>query len=202
MTAKMWDQRYGADGFAYGTDANDFLREVATELPLGPALCLGAGEGRNAVFLAGRPGAGAVTAVDSSKVGLAKASQLAAREGVPLTTVEADLRDFAFDQQWSVITSIFVHLPPDVRGAVHRSVVDALSPDGMFVLEWYSPSQLGKGTGGPPIEDLLLPLDAAQRELDGLELVIARELDREVHEGRFHTGWASVVQILARKSAS
>jgi hypothetical protein len=36
-------------------------------------------------------------------------------------------------------------------------------------------------------------------ELAGLELLIARELERDVVEGDSHTGRGAVVQILARK---
>ncbi len=47
----MWNQRYGSDGFAYGTEPNSFLAENA-KLLTGPVLSLAEGEGRNAVFLA------------------------------------------------------------------------------------------------------------------------------------------------------
>ena len=50
----MWDERYGQEGFAYGTEPNDFLVEVADRIPAGPVLCLAEGEGRNAVFVAAR----------------------------------------------------------------------------------------------------------------------------------------------------
>ena len=67
----MWDQRYSESGYAYGTQPNDFLREVEPRLPRGRALCLAEGEGRNAVYLAQR--GFDVVAVDQSSVGLAKA---------------------------------------------------------------------------------------------------------------------------------
>ena len=71
---EFWNHRYAMPGFAYGTEPNDFLREVAPTLK-GPVLCLGEGEGRNAVFLAQR--GLDVTAVDLSAIGLEKASMLA-----------------------------------------------------------------------------------------------------------------------------
>ncbi len=49
----MWDKRYAGETYAYGTQPNDFLRDNAQSLPVGDTLCLGEGEGRNAVFLAG-----------------------------------------------------------------------------------------------------------------------------------------------------
>ncbi|MEQ9651083.1 MAG: hypothetical protein RLO52_36610, partial [Sandaracinaceae bacterium] len=80
----MWDERYGKEGFAYGTAPNDFLREHAAKLPAGPVLCLADGEGRNGVFLAEQ--GYEVTSVDQSRVGLAKAATLAAERGVTIHT--------------------------------------------------------------------------------------------------------------------
>ena len=64
----MWDERYSAEEYAYGTEPNDFLAEYHHLIPSGKILCLADGEGRNAVYLA-RQGY-EVTAVDSSAVGL------------------------------------------------------------------------------------------------------------------------------------
>jgi hypothetical protein len=44
----MWDERYSGETHAYGTEPNDFLKEMAARLPTGKILCLGEGEGRNA----------------------------------------------------------------------------------------------------------------------------------------------------------
>lgn len=45
----------------------------------------------------------------------------------------------------------------------------------------------------------MMSLDDLTRELAGLEFLHAQELEREVHEGRYHTGLASVVQVVARR---
>ena len=37
----MWDERYAQPGFAYGTEPNEFLAEVAGHIPDGPVLSLG-----------------------------------------------------------------------------------------------------------------------------------------------------------------
>lgn len=196
----FWDERYSEPGYAYGTEPNDFLAEVAAALPPGPVLCLGEGEGRNAVHLAAR--GHAVTAVDASRVGLGKARALARERGVEIETVVADLADYAIrPAAWSGIVSIWVHLPPELRARVHRACVEGLVPGGAMVIEAYTPRQLAHGTGGPRDAILLLTLEALRRELEGLDFEITRELDREVHEGAFHRGLSSVVQVLARKPA-
>lgn len=193
-----WDERYAEPGYAYGTEPNEFLVSVAHEIPEGEVLCLAEGEGRNAVWLAQR--GHDVVAIDRSRVGLQKAEALARERGVSLTTVPADLATVTMGSGvWAGIVAIFMHLPPAVRAAVHRSVVQGLRPGGVYVLEAYAPRQLERGTGGPRAPELLVPLDDVRAELDGLDLLIAREMERDVTEGRFHHGHAVVVQILARK---
>jgi len=194
----MWDERYASDEYAYGTEPNDFLAEVASALPLGRILCLAEGEGRNAVHLATL--GYQVTAVDASAVGLAKAQQLAQQRGVAITTVVADLADFTIEAgQWDGIVSIFCHLPPDLRRQVHRSVVEGLRPGGVLVLEAYTPKQLDYNTGGPPVAEMTMTLEQLQSELEGLAFCNARETVRPVIEGRYHHGDGAVVQLVAEK---
>lgn len=196
----MWDQRYGEPGFAYGTEANDFLAANAERyLPRGgEILCLAEGEGRNAVFLA-RLGY-RVTGVDASAVGLEKAEKLAAQHGVRLHTVVADLGHFDLGlARWDGIVSIWCHTPAELRGRLHRSVVAALRPGGAFLLEAYTPKQLEYKTGGPRTAELLMSLDAVRDELAGLDFLVAEERIREIHEGKYHDGTSAVLQVIARK---
>lgn len=197
----MWDERYAGDDYVYGTAANDFLKAAVAGVPLGRALCLAEGEGRNAVFLAGL--GFDVLAVDSSAVGLRKAERLARERGVHIETLVADLADYRIEPgAWDLIVSIFCHLPPPIRRCLHHEVVAGLRPGGVFILEAYTPAQLQRGTGGPPTAELAMSLEALTDELDGLEFEHAVELERDVIEGRFHTGRGAVVQILAHKPAS
>lgn len=188
------------DGFAFGDEPNEFLhsQEALLQTRPGRALCLAEGEGRNAVWLA-RLGY-SVTAVDLSVVGLTKATVLAQRAGVQITTVHADLAEYGLgEQRWDLIVSIWCHLPPQLRAAVHRSVVAALKPGGLLVLTAYTPGQPARGTGGPANPELCMSLSALRAELDGLELLQAEEVVREVHEGRYHNGRSEVVQVVGRK---
>lgn len=195
-----FDARYAEPELAYGAEPNEFLASVAATIPPGPVLCLAEGQGRNAVFLAGL--GHAVTAVDRSTVGLARAAALAAERGVALTTRAADLAEFTIEPgAWSGIVSIFGHLPQPLRSRVHRSAAAGLRPGGVFVLEAYRPAQLGFGTGGPKDVSMLPTLEELRADLAGLDFVIGRELERDVVEGRFHTGRAAVVQVVARRAA-
>jgi len=194
----MWNERYSQPGYAFGKEPNDFLVQMISHIPQGRVLCLGEGEGRNAVYLAQQ--GYQVTAVDASPIGLEKAQKLAAERAVALDTTVADLADFVIQPDgWDAIVSIFCHLPPALRAQVHRQVVAGLRPGGVFVLEAYTPQQLAFKTGGPPKAELMMELTTLRQELAELELRHAVELERHIQEGQFHQGQSAVVQVLALK---
>lgn len=198
--SSKWDRRYATAAYAFGTEPNGFLVEVAPLIPAGPVLCLAEGEGRNAVWLAAR--GHEVTAVDSSQVGLAKAESLARRLGVKIATVAADLCAYTIAPGcWAGIVAIFAHMPPALRRAVHRAAASGLRPGGVFVLEAYTPAQAAYDTGGPSQPELLYRLEELRDDFAGLQIDIGREREREVFEGTLHTGLSAVVQVLARRRA-
>ena len=194
----MWEERYGVDDYVYGTAPNGFLAEHVTDLPVGNVLCLAEGEGRNAVFLAstGRR----VSSVELTEAGVAKTLRLAAERNVAVDATVGDLAEFDLGvERWDAVVSIFAHMPSAVRTDLHRRVVASLRPGGVFLLEAYTPDQIGRGTGGPMSDDLTMTLAGLRRELGGLEFEHGEELVREVVEGTHHTGIGSVVQVIARK---
>lgn len=198
MSRDFWNARYGEEGFAYGDQPNDFLRSVAARIPSGPVLCLAEGQGRNAVFLAGL--GHAVTAVDLSAVGLARARAFAASRGLTLETLEADLSTWvAPEARFSGVVATFAHLPPPARAHMLASAVRSLVPGGVLIFEAYTPRQLAFRTGGPPEVELLVEPEDLRRELSGLRFEVLEEVEREVVEGRYHTGRAAVVRALAVK---
>lgn len=196
---EQWDERYQSEQYFYGTEPNDFLKSQTHRLlPGASVLCLAEGEGRNAVFLAKQ--GFSVTAVDGSAQGFVKLQKLAAQAGVNVRTVIKDLAHFDMGQrQYDAIVSIWCHLPQPLRAEIHRRVVVALKPGGFFILEAYTPRQLQYKTGGPPNAAMLMTRDLLRTELAGLQVEIAQELDREIHEGKGHNGRSAVVQFVARK---
>jgi SAM-dependent methyltransferase len=196
----MWDERYSAKEYAYGTEPNTFLTASFQHLPKGRVVSLAEGEGRNAVFLAQQ--GYTVTGVDGSEVGLAKAKALADSRGVAAHWVHADLAYYELDEDaWDGIVSIFCPLPPAIRQALYRKVLAALKPGGVFLLEAYTPAQIQHGTGGGKSVELMQTAASLRAELPGLDFVHLVELERDVVEGVFHTGLGAVVQAIGVKSA-
>ena len=68
-------------------------------------------------------------------------------------------------------------------------------------MECYTPEQINNGTGGPPSPDFMYSKQILGDALDGqLEVTRNEELEREVVEGKYHTGKANVVQFIGKKA--
>lgn len=195
----FWDQQFGADGYKYGTQPNAFLMAHAHRLKLGSdVLVPGDGEGRNGAWLAGQ--GHRVTAMDGSAVGLEKARALAETRGVNLQTVQADLADWTpAPGSADAVVLIFVHLPPAIRLATHRRLVQALRPGGLLLLEAFHPRQLPLRSGGPKDEAMLYTLAMLRQDFDGLDECLGEEVETLLDEGPGHQGPAQVVRWIGRR---
>lgn len=191
----MWDEKYRAEEYVYGTEPNGFLKENFALIPQGNVLCLAEGEGRNAVFLAQQ--GYRVTAVDASFVGLEKAKKLADENNVSIELIHADLETYDLgEKKWDGIVSIFCHIPDLIRKKVHQNVVKGLKNTGVLLLEAYTPDQLKHKTGGPPTEEMMMSKKILEKELAGLKFRHLLELEREIMEGSHHFGIGAVVQAI------
>lgn len=196
--AGQWDDRYRQPDYFYGTEPNDFLASVAHRIPMGSVLCVADGEGRNSTFLSTL--GYEVSSIDISAVGVEKTRQLAEFRNVHVDAHIGDLATFDIGvRKWEGIVSIFCHLPHDLRRDLHRRIVSSLVPGGVVILEAYTPDQIGRGTGGPQLPELLMTASALREEFEELEILHLEELIRDVVEGSGHSGEAAVVQLIARK---
>ncbi len=199
MPQTFWDERFSEEGFVYGTEPNAFLVEQAGCLaPAARVLVPGDGEGRNGVWLAGR--GFNVLSVDASAVGIGKAKRLAAERGVDIATEVADLATW----KWPVaafdgVVAVFLHLPPAIRPIVHHCIVAALKPGGIVILEAFRPEQLVYGTGGPKDPAMLYEPRQLMSDFAGTEPLLLEETLIDLDEGKFHSGRAATVRLVARK---
>lgn len=194
----MWDERFSAEEYAYGTKPNDFLKDNFNTIPKGKVLSLAEGEGRNAIFLANK--GYSVTAVDASLAGIDKGKKLAKNSGVEVEFIHADLVDYDVGKnRWDGIISIFFPLPSLLRKALYKKVAHGLKKNGVFLLEAYTPEQLRFGTGGGNSIDSMQSKKSLVHELKSLNFDHLVELERNVIEGKYHTGMGSVVQAIATK---
>jgi SAM-dependent methyltransferase len=198
----FWDQRFAEPGYKYGTEPNAFLREQATRLTA-PAdvLVPGDGEGRNGVWLAQQ--GHRVTAVDASAVGLQKARELAATQGVTVTTELADLGDWSpAPASVDAVVLIYTHLPGTIRQGAHRRLAQGLRPGGWLLLEAFHPAQLAHSSGGPKDADMLYTPELLDADFAGLLApVLAWHGETTLSEGPGHQGLAQVTRWVGQRLA-
>jgi SAM-dependent methyltransferase len=198
----MWDDRFSAPGYLFGTEPAAFLRRHAHNLP--PAariLSVAEGEGRNAVWLA-RQGH-AVTGFDASAVGLDKARALAAEGGVTVDLQHADIDgwDWAPDA-WDAVLAVFVQFaPPPLRDRLFAGIARTLRPGGLLLLHGYAPRQVANGTGGPRAVENLYTLDLLRAAFPGWAELAAADYDAELAEGSGHAGPSALIDFVVRKPA-
>ncbi|GGF34130.1 methyltransferase [Marmoricola endophyticus] len=88
-----WEARYGGDDHVWSANPNGTLVAEASDLPVGRALDVGAGEGADALWLAER--GWAVTAFDISASALVRVGAEADRRGLRVERVRGDANDLA-----------------------------------------------------------------------------------------------------------
>lgn len=195
----FWDDRFSDDTYVYGVQPNQFIEEaVDTWLPAsGDVLALGAGEGRNAVYLA-RQGH-TVTAVDYSAEGLRKTRRLAGEWDVSVDTIQADVRDWTPDRAWDAVVVTFLHLPVPDRPPLYRLIRRLLRPDGLLVAEWFRPEQRTEGytSGGPPDPDMMVTPEELRTHFAAEGIVHLEEAEPMLEEG-MHRGAAATVRFVWR----
>jgi SAM-dependent methyltransferase len=196
-----WNERFSGEGFVFGTEPNRWLATQAARIvPGGRVLSLGEGEGRNAVWLAGR--GLRVEAVDGSAVGLQKASRLAAERGLTIGTTVMDLADFRpGPEPFDAVVLVFLHLPPGLREAVHRAAAESLRPDGVAIVEAFTPGQLAFTSGGPKQPDMLYTEGLLRRDFPGISWDVLEESRVDLDEGPGHQGPAAVVHGVGHRTA-
>jgi hypothetical protein len=199
---EMWNARYGAPEWAYGTEPNVYFRDKLSGLIPGKILLPAEGEGRNAAFAASR--GWAVEAFDLSVEGKNKADRLAADMGRRIEYVVADAMEVSYrPESVDVVAFIYAHFPWEVRKVVYPKLVASLKPGGMVILEAFGKKQLEyqphQASGGPKDADLLFSLDEIRELFPDFEVLEMLEGEVRLHEGLYHNGQGWVCRFLGVK---
>lgn len=196
---KMWDERFSQSEPVYGEAPNAFLAAESSRLPAGSALLVpGDGYGRNGIWLANQ--GFRVHTVDLSPVGVERARKSAQTAGVNMTIEQADLSTWAWPaNHFDGVVAIFLHLPPDLRTKVHASMLRAVKPGGLILLEAFSPAQLRHSSGGPKQVELLYTAGLLRQDFAPATALLLEEKETHINEGHMHSGPAAVVQAIFRK---
>jgi ubiquinone/menaquinone biosynthesis C-methylase UbiE len=195
-----WQSRYAVEEFVFGEAPNEFLVAKKQLLPKGgKVLAVADGEGRNGVWLA-RQGLD-VLSLDFSPNAQAKARSLAGRQGANLAFELADVHAWSYPENaFDAVVDIFTQFSsPEQRARKWDGMKRTLKPDGLLLLEGYTPKQLEHATGGPKVLDQLYTSEMLEAAFgDFARLEIAAE-ERAMSEGRGHSGMSAVIDLVGWK---
>ncbi len=196
---EFWDARYKEEGFAYGDEPNNFIRDSISQLDLmGNGLFPAEGEGRNAVFAAEHNWN--AYAYDISESGKAKAEELALKHN---TKIDYRLGGFLnIDYPENFFDALFfsyVHMPTSMKLNVFERHFKWMKADSFIVFEGFSINNLpyrekNPGVGGPDQEDMLYSVEELRSLLDFFKNLRVWEEEVILTEGKYHVGTAMVIR--------
>jgi len=125
---EKWNQRYAEDSYQKNNPVT-LIENWLPRLPVGRALDVACGAGRNALLLA--QAGYQVDAIDISSVGLDQARQKAEQQGLSIRWIEQDLdQAYAFDTDYDLIVVLWY-----VNLALITQLCDCLAPGGYLLCE-------------------------------------------------------------------
>lgn len=194
---QAWDERYSDSDLVWSAAPNPFLAEEVAGLSPGRALDLGAGEGRNAIWLAEL--GWDVTAVDFSDVAIGKARAIAEARGVRGTWVVEDLLSYhpqplGFD----LVILMYIHLQPQEWSRVLKSAAAGVGPGGTLLVIGHDSADIAYGVGGPQDPSVLYSAQDVVGAIEGFEIVRAGQVIRPVMTD---AGELNAIDILVRAVA-
>lgn len=194
---EFWNSKFSRDGFLYGIKPNTFIASKTKLLSRNSqVLCLGEGEGRNAVFFAKK--GFDVTAIDASDIGLSKLQQRAEEDNTKIKTLCMDLNEWEASHEYDVIVASYLHMYKDERNSLFEKIENSLKEDGYFIGEFFSTKQLNYSSGGPKDIDLLYTVDDFKNVFTLCEKDIKEQVTI-LDEGKGHQGEACVIRVVIQK---
>jgi SAM-dependent methyltransferase len=171
--ASDWNARY-ADKQQWSSAPNALVADLLADLPAGDAVDLAAGEGRHALWLAGR--GWRVTAVDFSEVGLARGRSQPGADRVTWVTADV-LRWETPPESLDLVLVAYLHVSGADFGALLQRAIGWLRPGGRLLSLGHDVDNLERGVGGPQEPAILHSVDrlapvAALLAVDRLEQVL------------------------------
>jgi len=179
VDADAWNARYSGTELVWGTEPNRFVAAELADLPPGRALDVACGEGRNAIWLAGR--GWQVTGVDFSAAGLDRAMRLAAGAGVA-DRVSFQLGDVVTGPlpagPFDAVVVAYLQLEGPRRRAALRLAAAAVAPAGTLLVVGHDTTNLTEGSGGPQDPQRLFSPEDVTADLAGLPGLVVEKAER------------------------
>ena len=181
-----WNQRYAEDSYRK-TNPVTLVSDWLPKIPVGRALDIACGAGRNAILLA-QTGF-EVDAIDISLEGLKRARETAAGQGLRINWIEHDLDEpYPFESNYDLIIVMwYVDL-----GLVNR-LCEYLKPGGYLVCQEHLVTE--QEAIGPTNTNFRVAPGTLREAVSGLDVLLYQESVEAIPEG----GQVASARLVARK---
>lgn len=171
-----WNKRYAGSKLVWSQAANKDLVSQASDLSPARALDLGAGEGRNAIWLAQQ--GWQVTAVDFSQEGIDKGKQLAIHHRVEVNWVVSDACEYEDQDGFALVVVLYLHTARVERDLWLAKGINMVRPGGSFIYIGHDPENIQHGVGGPQNPEVLPNASELTSHLNGFDIIQAGTVER------------------------
>ena len=183
---EKWNRFYSRPGMEF-TAPNQFLASIIESIPVGHALDVGMGQGRNSLYLAEK--GWSTVGFDSASKGILFARRQAQIKGLSLTTIICPYDEFCFgEEEWDLILLFYV----PVR-EITNQIIASLKPAGKLLVESYHSDSRTKATIG---DKVLFQENELPSLFSSLNIISYKEINREPD---FGIGEMKLVQLHAVK---
>jgi len=181
-----WNQRYAEDSYQKNNPVT-LVEDWLPRIPVGKALDVACGAGRNAIFLA--QAGYRVDAIDISSEGLNQARQKAESQGLSINWIDHDLdQDFQFDTDYDLIIVLWY-----VDLALVNRLCDCLAAGGYLVCEEHLITDLE--VIGPTSSNYRVALGDLREAVSGVDILLCEESVEMNSEG----DQVASARVVARK---
>jgi SAM-dependent methyltransferase len=204
MDSKAWNQRYEGSQLVWSAAPNIWVERLTADLPAGTVLDIAAGEGRNALWLAGR--GWHATAADFSAVALQRVRSLAEEQlgadSARVVTLEADVETWVpQERSYDLVLVVYLQIPKQQRRPIMRAAAEAVAPGGTLLVVGHDLANLTSGYGGPQDPAVLYTPGDIVADIEPARLVILRAetATRSLTDDRGQPAEALDALVLARR---
>jgi 2-polyprenyl-3-methyl-5-hydroxy-6-metoxy-1,4-benzoquinol methylase len=181
MDATQWDDRYrtARDGQrVWSAVAPQLVQETVSAWTPGRALDLATGEGRTAIWLAGK--GWEVTGADFSAEAISQATEHGRDAGVDVNWTVADATSWEPNERFDLITVMYLQLPAAEITPVLQKVAGWLNPGGHLLVLSHDLKNSATGAPGPQNPDVLHTPELLAEAVDASRIVRCETVRRDL----------------------
>jgi hypothetical protein len=119
--------------------------------------------------------------------------------------VDFNVTDWAgwdWTREFDLVVAIFIQFAdPERREGQFADLRRAVTPGGVLMLHGYTPEQIAHGTGGPGNPAHMYTPDLLREAFGDWQVERLASYERDVQEGRGHSGRSALIDLVVRRPA-